>query len=87
MQPSGSLRRKDAEWDSRLDPLRLEPIFAAFLLSGTAVCILCLQSEACSHHFLIASKHGEQQFAFALASILIEVKYLRMFEIPPFLLW
>lgn len=65
MQPAGSLgRRKDGEFDSRLDPLRLEPICAAFHLSRTAVCVFWLQSKACNHHFLIASEHGEQQLAF-----------------------
>jgi len=72
MQPPGRPGRgKDAEWDSGLDPLRPEPICAAFCLSGTAVCILWLQRKACGPHFLMASKHGEQQLALALASILI----------------
>lgn len=72
VQPAGSLgRRKGGEFDSRLEPLRLEPMSAAFRLSRTAVCILWPQSKACSHHVLRASEHREQQLAFGLASVLI----------------
>lgn len=72
MQPAGSQGgRKDAGLDSMLDPLRLEPSCAAFHPSGITVCIFWLKRKACSQNFLVASKHEEHQFAFALSNMFI----------------